>query len=142
MNNADQTALFHSPLIDTQINGPLLDSYCIEMKMFNAITQSVNTSRAAMVRHFLSMGVAENMENNMDMFKRIASDVDLIELLTKSHKMNKEFKTFFQGQNSLTLSQAAATSQVIVENCIKLQTVRIHAIHTIRYYIPALIALD
>ena len=94
------------------------------MKMFNAINQSVNTSRAAMVRHFLSLGVAENMENNESVLKKASLDIDLVELLTKSARMNKEFKTFFQGQKSLTLSQAAATSQVMVENCIKLQKVR------------------
>ena len=113
--------MFHSPLVDTLVNGPLYDSYCIEMKMFNAINQSVNTSKAAMVRHFLSLGVAENMENNEGVLKKASLDVDLVELLTKSARMNKEFKTFFQGQKSLTLSQAAATSQVMVENCIKLQ---------------------
>ena len=41
--------IFHSPLIDSLVNGPLYDSYCIEMKMFNAINESINTSRAAMV---------------------------------------------------------------------------------------------
>ena len=113
--------MFHSPLVDTLVNGPLYDSYCIEMKMFNAINQSVNTSRAAMVRHFLSLGVAEHLQNDQNMMKKISLDVDLVELLTKSARMNKEFKTFFQGQRSLTLSQAAATSQIMVENCIKLQ---------------------
>ena len=45
--------MFHSPLVDTLVNGPLYDSYCIEMKMFNAINQSGNTSKAAMVRMYL-----------------------------------------------------------------------------------------
>ena len=37
------------------------------------------------------------MENNETVLNKVSMDVDLVELLTKSTRMNKEFKTFFQG---------------------------------------------
>ena len=53
------------------------------------------------MRHFLSLGVAENMENHSTALEKVAFDIDLVELLTKSARQSKEFKTFFQGKSRL-----------------------------------------
>ena len=84
--------------------------------MLNAINRSINTSRLAMVQQFLSLGVAENLENNSKLLRKIVVDVDLVDLMTKSARMAKEFRKFFNDQQSISFS-----SQIMVENCIKLE---------------------
>ena len=44
--------------------GSSQDRYCLEMKMLNAISKSISTSRLAIVQHFLNLGVAESLESD------------------------------------------------------------------------------
>ena len=97
------------------------DNFCLEIKMLNAINQSISTSRLAMVQQFLSLGVAENLENNAKLLKKIVVDVDLVDLMSKSARMAREFRKFFTEQSSVTCSSAASSSQIMIENCIKLE---------------------
>ena len=95
--------------------------FCLEMKMLNAINQSINTSRLGFVQQFLSLGVAENIESNQRLIRKVVIDVDLVDLMTKAARMTKEFQKFFVEHQSAAMSTAAASSHTMIENCIKLQ---------------------
>ena len=68
------------------------------------------------------------------LLSKTVMDMDFIALLNKSNRMAKEFQTFFTGGGPMTESQqgmgpqsvvamstAAASSQIMIENCMKLE---------------------
>ena len=77
------------------------------------------------------------MQFDLRLFRLLSKtvmDMDFIALLNKSNRMATEFQTFFTGGGPMTESQqgmgpqsvvamstAAASSQIMIENCMKLE---------------------
>ena len=72
--------------------------------------------------------------NRFRLLSKTVMDMDFIALLNKSNRMAKEFQTFFTGggpmtesqqgmgpQSVVAMSSAAASSQIMIENCMKLE---------------------
>jgi hypothetical protein len=94
---------------------------CLEIKMLNAIKMSINTSKLGILQKFLTQGLdAEAMRIKMNI-GQLVLDEDVYDIIKRHAKMSSEFKTYFEDFKNPSMA-AASASQVMVENCILLQT--------------------
>ncbi len=98
-----------------------LGPQCIVVKMLNSIRLSISTSKLGIMQKFFNQGLdAEVMRVKMNI-GQLVLDEDVYDIIKRHAKMTSEFKAYFEDIRNPSMV-AAATSQAMVENCIRIQT--------------------